>query len=524
MPRWRSIKTMRLGAAHVAIAYASVGALWILLSDMAIEGIFSDQKKIIQISLVKGWFFVATTAALIYALVRRLIADREKAHQQVDVAFANSQRARDLLTNIINSSEDAIFAKDLQGRYLLMNNACARFTGKPADSLIGQDDYAIFPREQAEMLIAGDHRVIAAELAEFNEETLITSSGERIFLATKGPLRNEQGRISGVFGISKDVTEQRKIQRSLQKSEHRFQQIVEASADWIWEVDAECRYTYASESVQAILGYTPAELLGKTPFEFMPADEADLVRKAFFEHANQKLPFRDLDNINVCKSGELRHIWTTGMPILGEDGTLLGYRGLDRDITEKKRAEERLVRTRDLLHSVLNSLPDLIWLKDAEGRYIACNARFEEFFGAPESSIKGKTDYDFVSREQADSFRKHDRIVLETGTSKDNEEEITFASDGHSEIIQTIKTPYYNSQRKPVGVLGIGRDITKRKLAEAELKERNEELERFNRTTIGREMEVIAMKKKINQLCKELGREPPYPLAFLAGERAEKIP
>jgi PAS domain S-box-containing protein len=116
-----------------------------------------------------------------------------------------------------------------------------------------------------------------------------------------------------------------------------------------------------------------------------------------------------------------------------------------------------------LLRTLIDAIPDLVWLKDAEGVYLDCNARFERFFGASKGAILGKTDYDFVSRELADFFREHDRLAMSAGHPTVNEEEITFADDGHHEFIETIKTPILGPDGKPVGVLGIGRDITERK-------------------------------------------------------------
>jgi PAS domain S-box-containing protein len=111
----------------------------------------------------------------------------------------------------------------------------------------------------------------------------------------------------------------------------------------------------------------------------------------------------------------------------------------------------------------MSTIPDLIWLKDEHGKYLYCNSRFEDFFGASEKEIIGKTDYDFVDKELADFFARHDRTAIAEGVSSRNEEEITFASDGHREILETIKTPMYQSDGTLIGVLGIGRDITERK-------------------------------------------------------------
>ncbi len=116
-----------------------------------------------------------------------------------------------------------------------------------------------------------------------------------------------------------------------------------------------------------------------------------------------------------------------------------------------------------LLSSLISAIPDLVWLKDENGVYLACNSRFEDFFGAKERDIIGKTDYDFVGKELADFFRMHDKNVMIKCSACTNEEEITFANDGHCELLETTKTPMYNKNGELIGILGIGRDITERK-------------------------------------------------------------
>lgn len=126
------------------------------------------------------------------------------------------------------------------------------------------------------------------------------------------------------------------------------------------------------------------------------------------------------------------------------------------------------------LRALIDSMPDLVWLKDANGVYISCNRKFESFFGAKEVEIVGKTDFDFVDHELAVFFREHDRSAIQAGKPCMNEEEVTYASDRHSEILETIKTPIFDDQKKVIGVLGVGRDISERKRVENELAEEKE--------------------------------------------------
>ena len=127
-----------------------------------------------------------------------------------------------------------------------------------------------------------------------------------------------------------------------------------------------------------------------------------------------------------------------------------------------------------LLRTILDAIPDPVWLKDADGVYLECNARFEAFFGAPRSAILGRTDRDFLDPAQADFFRERDREAIRRGGPSVNEEEITFRSDGHREFLETIKTPVRGPAGEVLGVLGIGRDITGRREVEERLRSSEE--------------------------------------------------
>ena len=151
----------------------------------------------------------------------------------------------------------------------------------------------------------------------------------------------------------------------------------------------------------------------------------------------------------------------------------------NRPILLEKQVRNRtaeLLRSEKRFRDLIDTLPDLIWLKDPDGVYLLCNRRFEQLFGATEEEIKGKTDYDFVDRELADLFRENDRQAIEKDGTSTNEEWVPFASDGHKELLETVKTPLYDENNQLIGVLGIARDITERKLAKQALEESEKKL------------------------------------------------
>ncbi len=152
---------------------------------------------------------------------------------------------------------------------------------------------------------------------------------------------------------------------------------------------------------------------------------------------------------------------------------------LEKEIKKRKKAEADLRVGQARLQILIDSLPDLVWLKDSDGVYLSCNSKFEHLFGAKKSDIIGKTDYDFVDKELANFFRENDKMAIAAGKPCMNEEKVTYADDGHHEILETIKAPMNDSEGKLIGVLGIGRDITGRKRAEEDLSESKEKLRLF---------------------------------------------
>ncbi len=266
----------------------------------------------------------------------------------------------------------------------------------------------------------------------------------------------------------------------------RFNMIIDDMHEWVWEVDKDGVYTYASKQVAIVLGYKPEELIGKTPFDFMSADEAERIGKIFAEIVSEERPFSKLKNNCIHKNGHIVYTETSGQPFYDENGLFLGYRGIDFDRTIEAidtqvlqdktiHLEKALYDQHELLLNVTNSISDLLFYKDKEYRYTGCNQAFSDFLGLPIDYIIGKTDYELFPTQYADLFRSMDKRVIEGLESYSNYEWVTHA-DGRRLYLLTQKSPLLNTHASLIGMVGIARDFTKEYELEKQLKISNDRL------------------------------------------------
>lgn len=250
----------------------------------------------------------------------------------------------------------------------------------------------------------------------------------------------------------------------------RFRSLSLTPNNWIWEVDTNGVYTYCSPGVFDIFGYHPEEILGKKPSDFLSPEDGIILRAIFQKAIFEQMSIKNMEILTKNKNGKDLFFKVNGVPFFSQDGNLMGYRGINHDITKIKDVEIKLSEERLFLKTLLESIPDLIWLKDPNGIYLACNPKFEHLYGASEAEIVGKTDFDFITQEQAELFRLTDKEAVTTNKSIVKLEWVNYIDDGHSEFIETIKTPIYDSEGILIGILGVARDITRHKQIEEALK------------------------------------------------------
>ncbi|MFA6384029.1 MAG: transporter substrate-binding domain-containing protein, partial [Candidatus Omnitrophota bacterium] len=190
----------------------------------------------------------------------------------------------------------------------------------------------------------------------------------------------------GLFSVNLflgNIIRKRKMaEYALAKAERRLKDIVYSSVDWVWELDAGGRYIYTSDTVTPILGYSPKELIGKTPFDLMLPEEAARLKPIFAGIVAGKKPIKDLENINISKDGKIVCLLTNGVPVLDEKGVLLGYRGVDKDITERTRVRDALRRSEENFRLMVERAPNaIIVFSGADEKVEYVNPRFTQIFG-----------------------------------------------------------------------------------------------------------------------------------------------
>lgn len=266
--------------------------------------------------------------------LREEITERKKAEKGLRASETHIQC-------ILESTADGILAVDSHGKVIKGNRRFGNLWRIPQALLDTGNDKALlnFVLEQLAdpeeflkkvQLLYGTDKV--------DMDTLVFKDG-RIFERYSTPLMIA-GSVMGRVWSFRDITERKRAHDALRISEERFRQIAESAEEWIWEVNRDGLYIYASHVVEKILGYTPDEVVGEKYFyDFFPSDKREQMKKEVFEGFAGKRAFTKYVNMNAHKNGSIIILETSGLPILDSSGDLLGYRGVDVDITERKQAE-----------------------------------------------------------------------------------------------------------------------------------------------------------------------------------------
>ena len=276
--------------------------------------------------------FLAQTVLVIGLLIQRNLKKK---------AEASVLRKTEELDQFFNVSLDLLGIANTGGYFLRLNPAWERILGYTCEELMAKRFLEFVHPDDLGRTQEAVSTLTSQQRVTFFENRYRCKDGTYRWLEwSSAPAGNL------IYTAARDVTERKQADEALRESEARLRDITFSMGDWVWEVDENGVYTYSSQKGFDLLGRSREDVIGKTPFDFMPPDEAKRVSAIFSEIAANKAPIKDLENWNIRKDGQRICLLTNGVPILDEEGNLKGYRGVDKDITEHKRVGAEIARAR----------------------------------------------------------------------------------------------------------------------------------------------------------------------------------
>lgn len=334
--------------------------------------------------------------------------------------------------------------------------------------------------------------------------------------------------------LEKFIADHKHVREILQQSEEKFRSLIEDTNDWVWEVDREGVYTYSNPKVKDLLGYSQEELIGKTPFDLMPSEEAERVADVFYDYTSSHRPFEFLENTNLHKEGHPVVMETSGVPLFDVEGEFIGYRGIDRDITKRKKAEKALIESERKWRNVLENTPQIGISLDSDARIVFANEHFLLLTGWKKQDVIGQDWFDmFIPENVRDSVRK---VFSRVMAQKDTHGFSNYENEIQSRDGELINVAWSNVLTKDgsgniVDVTCLGVDLTERQRSEKTLRESEEYMQSIFRaapTGIGVVHDRILIKVN-DRFCEMLGYSrddlvgQPSRMVYPSQEEFEKV-
>jgi PAS domain S-box-containing protein len=390
------------------------------------------------------------------------ITDRINAQQ----ALRQSQQ---MLQLVLDTIPVRVFWKDRNSVFLGCNRPFAIDAGLSSpEEVVGKNDLQLGWAKEAPMYRADDQQVIQSGIPKLNyEEPQTTPDGREIWLRTsKIPLRDTNNEIVGVMGTYEEITERKRSEEKLREAEVRYRTIANFTYDWEYWETPDGALRFVSPSCLRITGYQAEQFIQNPNLMHeivLPEDKPkwdEFHRRALEVYGPGETQFRILR-----QDGQIRWIDHACRPVIDDNGDFLGYRGSNRDITDRIQVRQELDRERNLLRTVVDTLPDRIFIKDINSAFVFANITCAEKFGvkSPQDLI-GKTDFDFLPKERAQKWFDEEQEIIRSGNGLVNHEACIKDQDG--KIIRWLsvtKIPWRDNLGRIIGIVGLTRDITGKK-------------------------------------------------------------
>lgn len=270
------------------------------------------------------------------------------------------------------------------------------------------------------------------------------------------------------------------VEAALRQSEERFRNLIETTSDWVWEIDETATYTYASPRIYQVLGYEPEEIIGQTPFNLMPWAEAAEWAKRFAEIAIAQQPFNCLERVTRHKDGRQVILETSGVPFFNVEGDFLGYRGIDRDITERKQAAIALQQVHQRLSFHVNNSPLAMVEWDAQFCVQCWSQQAEKIFGWTAQEVMGQQPsrkWPFVDPGDLEVAMNLFNLLLKGNQPRAIARIRNITKSGSVVYCEWYNSALRDADGKLISILSLVLDVTERQLALNALKKVNEDLE-----------------------------------------------
>jgi PAS domain S-box-containing protein len=396
------------------------------------------------------------------------ITERRRAERQL-------RESRALLQAVFDAIPHAIFVKDPQDRYVAVNRATEALLPSGSGSVVGQSVLVESVRDPADLALSRTTTrqvVEGAERVDFSRVLDLPHLGRREFHTTKVPLRDQEGRITGVLGVSEDVTERVRAERELRSSQTLLQAVFDAIPHFVFVKDREQRYIKINRAMEQYaagmrspLGLRAMNEPGRTAEEI-----EQIVRNDTRILGGGEERLKSVGNVTL-PNGQVREFLSTKIALRDRAGQVMGIVGVSEDITDRLRAERELQESRSLLRALLDGIPHAVYAKDATLRIRMVNRAMEEFWRQPASELLGKHtgDEDRRSPEEIGNILEEDRHVLNTGTRTDT---IVRYVDpqGQVRLHRIVRVPQRDESGKIIGLVGTTEDFTERASAEESLR------------------------------------------------------
>jgi PAS domain S-box-containing protein len=288
-----------------------------------------------------------------------------------------------------------------------------------------------------------------------------TKSGQQIWGEVSfNFLFDANGNPNGIHGITRNVHKRKLAEEEIWESNERFKALVENTSDWIWEVNTRGIYTYVSPICESILGYKPDEVLGKSFSDMLDPENKKQVIKFFKNIAQSQQSFKNLENTAIHKNGRKVYLESSGIPIFNIKGGFIGYRGIDRDVTEKKSIESALRNSQSKLSQHLRNTPMGYIEWDNNFEVIEWNPAAQKIFGynktqaMVENMIEKLVPFD-LRNEAIDLFPK----TIQTG-EPENTKNLCLTREGKRILCEWYNTPLYNDSDEIIGMASLVREIS----------------------------------------------------------------